>query len=1104
MKNTKFLVLFSIVFAFFVLFAQEEPDQDTTTEPDTEVSDQDTAAEPDTEVSDQDTAPVETPDTDTAETEEDENVKGHMIGGEPAMSWEDGGQDFFVMFNSNIDDLKILANELTDPKNCLKKDENDKCIKVKNPQGDTCVDSSSFTLDDFHIPNDAIIEKAYLVWMGAVDPSKLNDPTDNEVHLAFTQTADSTVKYESKIKAGEEGKKLTEPRSFDFEGFKYKDTVSIGCSETAEGEASENFELGYFTYRVDVTDFFDKIAEENNKAGHGEDGEYYGTYTFSGLDCTDHDAYKCKTTMVSAWSLFFIYRSKNIKPKKIYFYNGLSFVVGTNSKATVSGFELPLYPTVRVTTMIAEGDPSLTKPTLPPEGIFLHGQGAEGTYKLTNECNPITDTYVEVYNSVSSIVNWDPNAEGDNQIKCVSGPEDEGVNYGIDVDTFLLNSEKKINLQEHLAKGNTEMDIQLSVNQDGIFTNFMVLSVDIKGSSFDIPDEDEKYFCACPASENNGVKDYYCPYSSMSREFYYLVRVQNWGEDETGKVSIYDVLDPQLDYVKGTTEYATQFNAKGDGTDWMQIPDADGGKFPLSVDGGVKLSDKMIKCERKGDEKNCENKILVRYKVKPKTGIAKNYVFNNTAEIRDANSESPYKTNLSYPLKLKPGSCVPEAVCSSPTPEMCGGVKDNRECGAEGLPNCGKGYICENYKCKDDPNGMCNDAQVTLDIGKNSPQSDNSIIIPKNNNNQPLVLGQFTLQASECEDEKVFNFDAISVNFDTKRDTNFVFSDFELIYDANSNGVYDEASDSIINIPESTTINPSNYVYFPLKQNDKKYEGKSLNYFIIRAKVDYRGEDIAPNTAFHFFLKEGDIRINLQDNGTTSATVSNENIDFATFYLEPTGDFFIVTSGPHDPAVPAISEMNNNIAVMQIRTKAVSEENSIKEFKIKIPATKFVRFGDKNGITGISLWLDSDNDGEGDLQIAEKTTFESGEATSISFKSDTFKQPITYVAGEEKYFVVKVDFNMAKADPAMVGKIQIPKGGIKLEKDADFYELPLNSKAYTYACQDGDESCETVKKKSGGCAVLEVEADNSNVVVIAAVLSAVAMLGFALLRKRIF
>lgn len=1083
MKNTKFLVLFSIIFAFFLAFAQEEPDQDVTDPADQDVVDP----------ADQD---AETPDSEVPDSEEPavDNGKGHMIGGDPAMSWEDGGQDFFVMFNSNIDDKIILADET-----CVKKDETTgECLKVENPQGDTCVDKSSFTLNKFHIPEDAIIEKAYLVWMGAVDPEKLNDPTDNKVHLAFTQTADSNVEYAADIQAGENGKKLTAAPSFDFEGIKFKDDVQLGCSETSEGTPASDFEIGYFTYRVDVTDFFKEIYEINKTAGHQEGtGEYYGTYTFSDLECTDHDAYKCKTTMVSAWSIFFIYRSKNIRPKKIYFYNGLAFVYGVESVAEVSGFELPLNPAVRLTTMIAEGDPSLTNPVLPPEGLYLNG-----TYKINNKCNPITSTYVEVYNSKSSIISWDPNAEGDDQIQCIEGGQkdtDSGTqyNYGIDVDTFLLDSEKEINLQEHLEKGNTSMNIKLSVNQDAIFTNYMVLSVDIKGSDFDIPDEDEKYFCACPASDPQ-AENYYCPYVNRSKEFYYLVKVQNWGKDETKAVSISDELDAQLDYVPGTTEYATQFNEKGDGTNWEIIKDKDGEgnkKFPLSGS-GFKLADKMSPC----DKNSCPDKILVRYKVRPKAGIAKNYVFSNIAEIKDAKSEIPYKTNTSYPLKLKPGSCVPDDECSSPTAEMCGGVKDNRECG-EGLPDCPTGYLCENFKCVDNPESMCSDAKVTLALGKNTPQSENTIIIPKDNGGQPLVLGQFTLQASGCDEEKVFNFNDIRVHFNTRNNSKFEFSDFELVWDVDGNGVYDELIDSVVSNPDLTTQNV-NYVYMSLQGNAKKYIGKSLNYFIIRAKVNYKDKDVPVNTGFNFYLQSSAVKIS--SNGQAEIVEGDDGFEFATFYLEPTGDYFIFTSGPHDPAVPAISEMNKNIPVMQIKTKSIGKNNAINKFKFKV-SNGSVKFGEKNGITGISLWLDTNNDGTGDIKIAEKTSFESGESSAIAFEAGDFSQPLTYIADEEKYIVVKVDFNMVQADPAMYGKIIVPKGGISLEDtSATVYEVPLNSKVFAYECKEGDSSCETAKKKSGGCAVLEVESDNTNIIVIAAVLSAAAMLGFALLRKKIF
>ena len=195
----------------------------------------------------------------------------------------------------------------------------------------------------------------------------------------------------------------------------------------------------------------------------------------------------------------------------------------------------------------------------PPEGIFLQGEGAADLFRIYNDCNPMQDDYSEVFNSVSSVVNWDPDAEESNNIQCVSGPEDPAVNYGIDVDTFLLNSEENIELQEHLKKGNTLMELTLSVNKDSIFTNFMVVSPVHKDyrSNYDIPPEAsdpekskwnfpydrEKHFCACPSADDGKVKDYYCEETTGFREFYYMIKIQNWGDMDADNVVVSDELD---------------------------------------------------------------------------------------------------------------------------------------------------------------------------------------------------------------------------------------------------------------------------------------------------------------------------------------------------------------------------------------------------------------------------------------------------------------------------------------------------------------------------------------------------------------------------------
>lgn len=981
-------------------------------------------------------------------------IYGKMIGGDPFASWEDGGQDFFVMFNSNIDDLITMVDD--DP---------------ENPQGDTCMAESTFTLTDFHVPEDAIIEKAYLVWMGAVDPGKLDQPTDNSVKLKFTQSTESPVTYEQVITVGETGKLLSEgdddaEKTFDFESITFTDDVTIGCSESSMGSKLDDQSLGYFTYRADITDFFTKIFEENAKAAKSEEKVFFGDYTFSDLECTESDHYRCKTTMVSAWAVFFVYRSKVIRPKKIYIYNGLALVQGDKSVAEVSGFELPKFPVVRLATMVAEGDPKLVESDLPPEEISLQGEGASSKFRLYNDCNPRVSTYVEVFNSISSVVNWNPEALEEDRIKCVSGIDGTGLNFGIDVDTFYLDSETNVNLQEHLKKGNTAMDISLSVNQDAIFTNFMVLSVDNKGSNFDIPPEAsdttksdlnfpldrEKHFCACSSNDDGKEPDYYCETVNNPREFYYFIKVQNWGDEDADDVVVTDELDNQLEYIAGTTEMATQYDSETDTyVDWTVIPDKNGGVFPLSGT-GFKVSAKMVNC----DEGNwsCLDTVLIRYKVKPKKGTSKNYVFNNMATIKDKKSDEAYKTNLSYPLKLKPTKCESDTLCPSPTQEMCGGTNKPKQCG-EGIGVCPEGYMCQDFTCVDDPAKTCFNSTADFAVGKNSPQSGGTeIIVSKNNDGESLIVGQFTVMVNNCTEDKYFNIDSVVVHFETDNDKKFVFKDLELIHDANGNGVADTddqivASDQVIN----------NYVKFFMNnqkpfEDRKKYPGKTLNYFLIRTKLDYNSEEIPRNTTFNFYI-ESETSISISDQGTT--VVSPGDVEFAKFMLEPTDDFFIVTTGLKDASVPPITEMNNDIPVLQLRTKAIKRANSITKFTVKVPVSGgYVKFGEKNGIEGISLWIDSDKDGKGNVKVAEMTSFNVA-TSSVIFEN--FLQPLSYLEGEEKHLVINLDFDMVKKSDGsvMAGRIEISNGGVTLsDKGATVIELPVKSKEFAYECKDGD------------------------------------------------
>ncbi len=1031
-------------------------------------------------------------------------IEGKMPGGTPAMKWEDGGNDYFVMFNSLVDNkIKLYGEDET-----------------LNPQGDTCVSESSYSLTEKIVPDDAIIVKAYLVWMGAVDPSKFDQPTDNSVHLKFVSSADietpdtdsvsdadtfvdadSSVNdsdatetpdvdtpgmvafatpytYEADETVGTVGKKIGAPSSVEFESIKFNTDVQTGCSETSVGSSSKA-DKAYFTYRKDITDFFTKIQEDGAKAGLNTGQALYGKYTLSGLDCTNNDIYKCDTTMVSQWTIFVVYQSQKIKTsKKIYVYPGLAYVQGKVSTANVSGFELPKNPILRLTTMIAEGDPGLFNPTMPKEGIFLQGEGATSQYALKNKCNPPVKTYYEVYNSVSSVIGWDPDVPADQRIECKDGVHDPEMNYGIDVDTFLLNSEEDINLQEHLHRGNTSMKIKLSVNKDAIFTNFMILSIDTKAPSYDIPEtstqmpwpyDREKHYCMC--KPKNSDKDYFCG----ERPFYYLIKVENWGDNVAENVVVVDNLPDKLTYIPGTTEMATAFDAKkGYFVNWQKIPDKSGGAFPLSGE-GYKVADKLDTCDQKTN--TCSDVRLLRFKVKTKNHPSKNEVIYNTAIIKDSTGGDGYKTNKSYPLILANGDCEPIETCTEPK------IKDNPACGGWDSDNeCNTDSDCPNFfKCKETDGGkqcvedsskLCTGSKITVEEGKNSPaKGDNSsVIIPKDNDDLPLTVAQFTLMSGDnCPETNAFSFDSVTFNLDRGGDKKIHLSDFKLIYDENGNGKVD-AGEKVV--ATSSKVESEN-VKFILDKKNRFFSGKKLHYFLMQAKVDYAGTTVPDSTTFQFSLySSSSVIVHDAGKGASAATVDLNEISFATFMLEPDGDYFIVTRGPNDPPVPSIDKMNDFIPVLQIKTKSMNAVNAISSIKFRVPDT-YAKFGE--GIKKIAIYLDSNNNGIADpneMEVASVSDFDKGTSVVLS----GLDSKISYTPKSIRYLIVYCKFDLADKEKA---KIEIPQSGGVVLQDSQKYikNLPLRSKEFKYECLPGEE-CNSRKSNDSGCGCSVV--DNSS------------------------
>ncbi|HRZ79321.1 MAG TPA: hypothetical protein P5044_04870, partial [bacterium] len=160
---------------------------------------------------------------------------------------------------------------------------------------------------------------------------------------------------------------------------------------------------------------------------------------------------------------------------------------------------------------------------------------------------------------------------------------------------------------------------------------------------------------------------------------------------------------------------------------------------------------------------------------------------------------------------------------------------------------------------------------------------------------------------------------------------------------------------------------------------------------------------------------------------------------------------------------------------------AVKRANSITKFTVKVPVSGgYVKFGEENGIEGISLWIDSDKDGVGNVKVAEMTSFD---AVTSSVIFENFIQPLSYLEGEEKYLVVNVDFDMVKRSDGtvMAGKIEIPTAGIKVsDTSATVIELPIKSKEFAFECKEGD-ICPEPPKEEVGCSCSTVSVDQNDI-----------------------
>jgi uncharacterized repeat protein (TIGR01451 family) len=990
------------------------------------------------------------------------------------LKWEEGAWDFFIMHKT--------ALEKSPENKAATLDENGNEVPG-NPQGDTLIDQTigtTYTLTSKHIPADADVDRAFLIWLADADPDNLDQPTKNSVTLTFTNSADPTLTYSQEVKSEFQGDISKNNKGvFQYEAVRVSVPVQLQKEPYCPGETAGY--TGVYTYRVEVSDFMKKIIAMGEERGMSPGEALYGDYNVKGLESSDHCYYMKQSAMVAGWALPFVYTSSNIRAKKIYFYHGLEAYQHKAGEFVVNGFELPEDAVIRLGLVVFEGDPGLARTrvngiAIPPEGLSISGHQNLKDYRLlANSCNPFKTqdsagnafNYTEIYNSISSIFGWDDETE-----TCIGDPDnpestENPIEYAIDADTFLVDS-RFSPFDTMFNKGDMEFGLKIGSNQDQIFTNFLVVSVDTRPPQFDIPENRftpngrEKDSCSCAKDPDTFCAD---------RPFYYMIKVQNWGEDSATGVTLQDKLPFQVEYVSGTTEIATKINEEGLGTDWETIPDVDG-KFPFEEPRVV--ADVLEHCRQ--SDSVCEQSAWIRFVVKPKANLAKNEVIKNTASITsNETAGAVFNTNSNIPLRLKQGACPAITECELPPKMECGGVKVDDPNFCNNNDDCKDGKKCIDNTCQNEPvSNLTSGAEVTFGEGINSPSNEGSAILITSPS-EGIVLGQFYLLA-ESNQDKSYNFNEITLKF--RADNDIEAKNFKLYKDNNGDGKVDSGDKEIA----SAEAPKSSYVKLAVSDPADRLTASGIkNHFIVTA-------DALTNSESHpgkfNLVIEGSDSFNVSDSG--SAKVSGAAIDFVEYRFEP-AEGFIITKGNMDPKVPSYKDFNGEHEMLQVRTKSKGAADAVNSITLKTP-NNYVKFGD--GIKSVSLIIDKNKDGlhsAGEEVIAKISDFDNTSSIQINNLADLLK----YEQDEEKFLVFKVEFSMSVGEKA---KIQV--SGVKVKSGNTVVELPVSSNEFAYECDKNDPNSCAGNEDDGGCAISELpESNNDTLCIVFALLA--AMFAFA-------
>ena len=440
-------------------------------------------------------------------------------------------------------------------------------------QGDSFVDWPNWA-DMQGVPNDASIKQAFLVWMGSNTPN-----TTPDVSVTFMPPGGSPVD-------------VTADLATQCEVISYNDQWMQGSYADFE----------YYTCRVDITEY---LAEHVDVEGKPINGLWqYGHQTVG-----TEQQYIMTTGVLGAWGAIVVYQSPSIARKRLYMYQGFDKMQCGRIELHPGGFEVPDNPEAKITFFVGEGDFPISGHGQSPLSSSYCQDYSEGlTFNnqlLSDFCNPADNPYNSTRNT-----NIDPAA----------GACEFDV-FSLDLDTYQVG--------DYLSPGDVSSTVYMDLGQDQIFTNFLLVSIDTKLPSFDIPGQPEK---TCSVGDGDFV--------APGEEFTYFIRVENWGEDIAHDVRVTDEIPAFTEYVCNST-YITD----PDGTK-VPIPDAGACLSPLTGQGYLVTGAMPV---------GSQNGYTIEFKVRLKgedQGVTKETIIYNEAHISSSDAGDSYITNGGIPVRI--------------------------------------------------------------------------------------------------------------------------------------------------------------------------------------------------------------------------------------------------------------------------------------------------------------------------------------------------------------------------------------------------------------------------------------------------------------------